>query len=155
MLLGQYSAVIDERNRIAFPKKFREVLGQRLIITFGFEHALTVVSEAGWKSLLEGTEGKPFIQAETRDTQRFLLGGASFVELDTKGRFLLPEYLKKFGSIGKEIVFVGLSRYVEIWDKERWGQYQIDLEKNIAVISEKLTVNPDLIGVKNQEENQK
>lgn len=141
MLLGQYEGKIDEKGRTAFPKKLRETIGDKLIVTFGYEHALIVVSESGWKALLEGTEGKPFIQQEARQTQRFLLGGASFVELDSKGRFILPSYLRQFGTIEDEIVFVGLSRYVEIWDKKRWEKYQKNLEKNIDSIAKRLLEN--------------
>lgn len=138
MLIGQYEGKIDEKGRTAFPKKLREALGDKLIVTFGYEHALIVVSEAGWKGLLEGTEGKPFIQQEARETQRFLLGGASFVELDGKGRFILPSHLRQFGTIEDTIIFVGLSRYVEIWDKKRWIEYQKNLEKNIDTIAKRL-----------------
>lgn len=138
MLLGQYETKIGEKNRIAMPKKLRDALGDKIIITFGYENSLIIVSEEHWKSLLEGTEGKPFIQSEARDTQRFLLGGASFVELDSKGRFILPSYLRQFGKITNEIIFLGLSRYVEIWDKKRWMEYSLNLEKNIDKISQKL-----------------
>ncbi len=138
MLLGQYEGKIDEKGRTAFPKKLRETLGDKLIVTFGYEQALIVVSESGWKSLLEGTEGKPFIQAEARETQRFLLGGASFVELDSKSRFIIPSYLRQFGKIAQEVIFIGLSRYVEIWDKKRWIAYQMNLEKNIDTMAKRL-----------------
>src|SRR3990167_9166230 len=138
MLIGQYEGKVGEKNRIAFPKKFREELGDNLIITYGYENSLIVVSEKNWKSLLEGTEGKPFIQSETRETQRFLLGGASNVELDSKGRFILPSYLRGFAKIENEVIFLGLSRYVEIWDKTRWGEYRGNLEKNIDTISQRL-----------------
>lgn len=139
MLIGQYEGKIETKGRIAFPKKFREVLGDSLIITKGYENSLIIVSEKGWKALLEGTEGKPFIQSETRATQRFLLGGASNVELDNKGRFLLPLYLREFAKIKGEVIFLGLSRYVELWDKKSWTKYVEGLEKNIDKISQKLT----------------
>jgi len=138
MLIGQYEGKLGAKGRIGFPKKFREILGDRLIITLGYENSLIVVSEKNWKSLLEGTEGKPFIQSETRETQRFLLGGASNVELDSKGRFILPSYLRGFAKIENEVIFLGLSRYVEIWDKSRWIEYRGNLEKNIDRISQKL-----------------
>lgn len=138
MLLGQYDGKIDEKGRTAFPKKFREVLGDKLIVTLGYENSLIVVSEENWKALLEGTEGKPFIQSETRETQRFLLGGASGVELDDKGRFVLPAYLREFAKVKDNVVFIGLSRYVEIWDKDRWLEYRSVLEKNIDTISQRL-----------------
>src|SRR3989344_2917156 len=138
MLIGQYEGKLGAKGRIGFPKKFREILGDRLIITLGYENSLIVVSEKNWKSLLEGTEGKPFIQSETRETQRFLLGGASNVQLDSKGRFILPSYLRGFAKIENEVIFLGLSRYVEIWDKSRWIEYRGNLEKNIDRISQKL-----------------
>lgn len=139
MLIGQYENKIDEKNRTAFPKKFRDILGDKLIVTQGYENSLIVVSEENWKSLLEGTEGRPFIESDTRETQRFLLGGASEIELDAKGRFILPSYLRNFASINEETVFVGLSRYVEIWDKKKWEEYRKNLEKNIDKIAQRLT----------------
>lgn len=138
MLIGQYDGKIDNKGRSAFPKKFREILGDKLIVTFGYENSLIVVSEENWKALLEGTEGRPFIESDTRETQRFLLGGASNIELDGKGRFILPGYLREFGKIKDNVVFIGLSRYVEIWDKDRWLEYQKFLEKNIDTISQRL-----------------
>lgn len=138
MLLGQYEAKVGAKNRIAFPKRLRDVLGDKLIVTLGYENSLIVVSQESWKALLEGTEGKPFIQSETRETQRFLLGGASFVELDSKGRFVLPAYLREFAKIKDEVIFLGLSRYVEVWDKKSWEEYKKNLEKNIDRISKRL-----------------
>lgn len=138
MLLGQYEAIVGEKHRVAFPKKLREIIGEKLIITLGYENSLIIVSEEGWKALLEGTEGKPFIEKPARETQRYLLGGATFVELDNKGRFIIPDYLRRFAKIKTEVVFLGLSRYVELWDKEIWEAYRLDLEKNIDKISDKL-----------------
>lgn len=139
MLLGQYEGKVGAKGRLAFPKKLREILGDKLIITRGYENSLIIVSEEGWKALLEGTEGKPFIQSETRETQRFILGGATFVELDSKGRFIIPSYLRGFAEIKDEVVFLGLSRYVEVWDLGRWESYRQNLEKNIDRISQKLS----------------
>ena len=138
MLIGQHEGKVGAKGRLAFPKKFREILGDRLIITLGYENSLIIVSEKGWKALLEGTEGKPFIQSEARETQRFLLGSASNVELDSKGRFIIPSYLRNFGKIKEDVVFLGLSRYVELWDKQLWEEYRANLEKNIDRISQKL-----------------
>ncbi|MCL5970602.1 MAG: division/cell wall cluster transcriptional repressor MraZ [Patescibacteria group bacterium] len=138
MLIGQYEGKVGAKARTALPKKFREILGDKLIITKGYENSLIVVSEENWKALLEGTEGRPFIQKESRETQRFLLGGASFVELDSKGRFIVPLYLRGFAEIKDEIIFLGLSRYVEIWDKKKWEEYKVNLENDIDKISKRL-----------------
>jgi len=145
MLLGRQDSKIDEKGRIAFPKKFRQALGDRLIVTQGFERSLIVVSEKSWKSLLEGTEGLPFTNKNARETQRFLLGSAAQVELDEKGRFVLPLHLRGYGQLGEEVVCLGISRYVEIWDKKLWEQHNIELIKNIEPITKKLSpASPEL-----------
>jgi len=138
MLLGQHEALLGEKGRVSLPSRLRESLGNRLIVTFGYEKSLIIVSEENWKALLEGTEDKPFIQQEARETQRFLLGGASMVELDSKGRFVIPSYLRSFAGITSEVIFLGLSRYVELWDKKAWVTYSTHLENNIDTIAKKL-----------------
>lgn len=138
MLLGQFDGKIGEKSRVAFPKRFREILGDKLIITLGFENALTVVSESSWNTLLGDIEESPFTTSGNREAKRFLLGGAAFIELDDKGRFIMPEFLKKYALLTEDIMFIGLSKYVEIWDKKRWENYQTRLAENIAALSERL-----------------
>lgn len=139
MLIGQYDSKIGEKHQVSLPKKFREALGEKLIITKGFENCLIIVSEENWKTLLEGTEGKPFTKRSTRELQRFLLGNASAIELDSKGRFVLPEYLRIFAELETDIVFAGIQRFVEVWDKKRWEEHQEELNANIGDIAERLT----------------
>lgn len=143
MLLGQYESKIGEKHQAGLPKKFREVLGEKLIVTKGFENCLIIVSEENWKTLLEGTDGKPFTSKSTREMQRFLLGNANYIELDSKGRFVIPEYLRKFASIDSDIVFVGIQRFVEVWDKKKWESHQNELAKNIDSIAEKLSAETE------------
>lgn len=138
LLIGQFEGVLGEKNRVSLPKHLREIIGEKLIITLGYENSLIIVSEERWKTLLEGTEGKPFVQKEARETQRYLLGGASLIELDDKGRFVIPEYLRRFAKIEGEVVFIGLSRYVEMWDKKFWETYRQTLSENIDKISQRL-----------------
>lgn len=139
MLLGQSEGKLSEKHQTGLPKKFREILGEKLIITKGFENCLIVVSEENWKTLLEGTEGKPFTSKSTRELQRFLLGNATDVVLDTKGRFVIPEYLREFAGLKQDVLFVGISRFVEIWDKKSWDTHQKALGKDIETIAERLS----------------
>jgi MraZ protein len=139
MVLGQYDGKISEKHQVALPKKFRQELGDRLIITKGFENCLIVVAEENWKTLLEGTEGKPFTNKNTRELQRFLLGNATYIELDTKGRFVLPEFLRNFAGIKNDVIFAGIQRFVEIWDKAQWEEHQKELSENITSIAERLS----------------
>ena len=132
MVIGQYDGIVSEKRQIAFPKKFRLALGDRLIITKGLDANLLIVPEERWQTLLEGTEDKPFIDQNSRQIQRYLLGNAMELELDTKGRFILPEYLKDWAKIETEVLFVGVDRYVEVWSKQLWKTQ----EQTLATIQE-------------------
>lgn len=139
MLIGQYRSKISPKGRIAFPKKFRDELGDELIITLGYENCLMVVSAKEWKSLIEATEDKSVVLGSARDTNRFILGGANEVELDEQGRFVVSGFLRDYARIQEEVIFLGLNKYVEIWDKSAWGEYQNGLKENIGKIAEKLS----------------
>lgn len=140
MLLGQVNNRLDSKNRLSFPFRFKKEMGEKLIITKNMEGSLLVVSFSSWETLLEGTKDKPFILKESREIQRFLFGSATEIELDEKGRFILPEDLKEYSGITDEAVFVGVYNRVEIWAKKRWEEYNnSNLNKNIAEIAQKLS----------------
>jgi MraZ protein len=139
MLIGQYEGKVGEKSRIAFPSKFRDHLGEMIIVTKGLEQCLIIISEENWQTLLEGTAGKPFTDRSTREMQRFLLGNATSVELDKKGRFIIPEYLREYAGISDEVIFAGIERFVELWSKKSWEEQQIRLSENIESIAQKLS----------------
>ncbi len=143
MLIGQIEGKVGTKFQIAFPKRFREILGDRLIVTKGLENNLIVLSEKNWRRLLEGTEGKPFTNKTSREVQRYLLGNADVVELDTKGRFVVPDYLRRHAKIQEEIIFAGIERFVEIWDKLEWEKHQERLSVEIVSIAERLGEQQD------------
>ena len=138
-MIGQFKAKISTKGRIAFPKKFREELGNSIVVTVGYENSLIVVSSKDWNSLIQPAESKSFIIDSARDTNRFLLGEASEVNLDEQGRCVLPSYLREYAVIKEEVIFLGLNKYIEIWDKPSWENYQKSLHANIGKIAERLS----------------
>ncbi|MGE5042316.1 MAG: division/cell wall cluster transcriptional repressor MraZ [Candidatus Levyibacteriota bacterium] len=138
MLIGQYEGTVSSKNQISFPKQFRDFLGSKLIVTKGLEGYLIVVSEENWKTLLEGTENRPFTNTEARLTQRYLLGNASFVTVDARGRFILADHLRKHAEIKSDVIFAGIERFVEIWDKDAWEKHQEELSKTVSTVADRL-----------------
>lgn len=139
MLLGRFDGIIGEKNQVVFPKEFREKIGSKFIITKGLDKHLIVVNEENWKTLLEGTDGKPFTEKSVRELQRFILGNAASIELDKKGRFIIPEHLREHANLQSEVVFAGIIRFVEVWDAKVWEEHQAMLSQNIESISERLS----------------
>ena len=138
MIIGEYHQKIGEKSRIAFPKKFREELGNKLIITKGYEGCLVIVSPAQWEELVGQSISGPFVSGLIRDTSRFLLASASELDLDSQGRFVMPEYLKTYAQISTEGVFIGLGRWVELWDLQVWSKKVQKKKKNSGVVADKL-----------------
>src|SRR3989344_798316 len=104
MIIGEFRNKLASGNRLAFPKKFREEMGNKLIITQGYEGCLVIVDEKGWESLINDAARGPFVSQSVRDTTRFLLGSACEIELDEQGRFVLPSNLTAYSKITEEVV---------------------------------------------------
>ena len=140
MIIGEYQQKLGDKNRIAFPKKFREELGNKLIMTKGYEGCLVIMSPAQWEEMVSDSVSGPFVSGVVRDTSRFLLAGASEIELDSQGRFVIPTYLKEYSELDSEGVFLGLGRWVELWGSEKWSKKKSDVENESSVIGEKLCI---------------
>jgi MraZ protein len=122
MLIGEYKSKLGKKKRVSLPKKFRNHLGDNLILTRGYEQALIVVNEQLWKKVATEVIDGSFINKDIRDTSRFLVGGAKEISLDSQGRFVIPESLLEHAQIKQEAVFIGLVNWVEIWDKDKWQE---------------------------------
>lgn len=124
MFLGQYHTKLSNKNRTAIPARFRRELGDKIIISRWYEKSLAVWSSESWERILNIAVGGSLITRPTRDTERFLLGGAIELELDAQGRVVLPEVLVSYAQVSEEIVFVGIKERIEIWSKKNWEEQE-------------------------------
>ena len=138
MFIGEYQASVDEKGRIAIPSKFRAELNGHCVVTRGLDNSLFVYTLPEWEKLATKLSSLPISQANTRAFSRLMLAGAMDLEIDKQGRVVLPDYLRKFASISKQIVIAGLMNRMEIWDKKSWDKYKIATEKQSTSIAEAL-----------------
>ena len=138
MLLGEYTHTLDEKKRLTLPKKFKDALGKKLVITRGLDNCLFLFADKEWQAIAKRLRELSFAQADTRGFNRFMFSGAAEVELDSTGRILVPEHLKKFASLKTKVVVAGVSDRVEIWDAKQWDVYQARIEKQGEAMAEKL-----------------
>ena len=120
MLMGQYEHSIDPKNRINFPAKFREQLGDEFVVTKGLDGCLFVYENSEWKSFEEKLHALPLTNANARKFSRFFMAGAAPCEMDKQGRTLIPATLREFAQMKKEVVLTGMADRIEIWSKEKW-----------------------------------
>ncbi len=122
MFMGEYSHSIDAKGRVIVPSKFRELLGEEFVVTKGLDGCLFVFPKTEWKTFEEKLRSLPVANKEARKFSRFFLAGAAALEVDKQGRVLLPGVLREFAGLEKEVVLVGVSSRVEIWNKEAWEE---------------------------------
>lgn len=138
MFIGEYHHTVDEKGRLAIPMKFRKELRSGAVVTRGLDNCLFVFSMAEWKKLAEKLSSLPFSQANSRAFSRLMLAGAMDVEIDKQGRVVLPEYLRRYANVAKEVVVAGLYSRIEVWDKAAWDAYKAKTEKDSNDIAERM-----------------
>ena len=120
MIIGEYTGKLSEKKRVSLPKKFRDELGENIILTRGYEDSLILVNKQMWEKIAKEVINGSFINKNIRDTSRFLIGSAVEISLDELGRFVIPQSLFQHADLNNEIVFIGLINWIEIWDKSKW-----------------------------------
>ncbi len=143
MLIGHYKTKLSVKDRLALPSKFKKILGTSLIITAGYEKALMIVSLKNWDNLVSNITNQRLTLEPARATDRFLLGSAFEVKLDSKGRFIVPKYLRTYANLEKNVVFIGVGNRVELWSLKKWQAYEQYLDKNIEKVGQKLSYYQD------------
>lgn len=138
MFIGEYTHSVDEKGRMAIPAKFRAELGSTVIVTRGLDRCLFVFTNREWEQLAQKLISLPLAQSNSRAFARLMLAGAMDVEVDKQGRVLLPDYLREYAGLKKEVVVTGLYNRVEIWDSESWKAYKTRTESESDEIAEKL-----------------
>ncbi len=138
MLIGEHKHSLDPKKRLAIPAKFRKELGEGAVITRGLDTCLFVFPRQHFNTLVEKIATLPVSQKDGRSFSRLILSGAVEVQFDSLGRILIPEYLKAFAGLAKDVVITGVYTRLEIWDAKRWEGYKENLEKNSDAIAEKL-----------------
>lgn len=130
MLFGEYQHSLDSKNRLVIPKRIQEQLSRTergslvAFLSAGQDHCLYLFSKEGFDRVQREFEARTFASAELRAAQRVFYANTVEVELDSNGRVLMPDKLKRHAGIDKDVVLVGVRDRAEIWSKEAWDKYE-------------------------------
>jgi len=141
MFRGRFEHTLDLKGRVSLPSKFREVLttnyDERLIVT-NFDGCLWSYPFAEWLSIENKVANLPQFKPEVKALQRVFISAATECPVDKQGRILLPQTLRDYAGIQKDVVFVGMINRVEIWSRDRWQKIFDQNQKDISAMEEKL-----------------
>ncbi|WP_425486356.1 division/cell wall cluster transcriptional repressor MraZ [Erysipelothrix inopinata] len=139
VFIGEYQHNIDTKGRIIVPAKFRDELGEVMIVTRWLDGCLAIYTMEQWQQVYENLKKLPSTKREARMYTHMIMSKAAECEMDSQGRIRIPSHLTQEAHLTKNCVLVGVSDHVEIWDKERWDAYYETASENFEEIAESLT----------------
>jgi len=134
-LIGTYYHVIDAKGRMNFPTKLRELLGSSFYVTKGLDaHCLAVYPAEEWERLSEKVAAIP--ESKGAQLKRWLFSGACEMVPDQQGRILIPQDLRQFAGLEKDVVVIGANNKAEIWNRASWetANAAVDLDEMMSIL---------------------
>jgi len=142
MFIGEYRHTLDDKGRIAIPAKLRySKVGEDeyWVATKGFDRCLFLYPRYEWERIVKKiNERLSFTKKEDRSFLRMFISPATEQTVDRQGRIAIPQSLREYAGIQKEVVTLGAVNRIEIWSEETWNRYKEENEKSFDVIGEKI-----------------
>ena len=132
-LYGEYSYVMDSKNRMFIPARFREELRREdknyFMLSIGLDHCLYLFMPSKWEELIANNMEifKSANKEEERAFKRFFFGNAADAQLDEQGRILVPQNQRNYAALKKDIMIRGVGNKAEIWNAQSWSKYKKDI----------------------------
>lgn len=138
MFMGEFSHALDSKGRLIIPVKLREGLGERFIITRGLDVCLFAYPLPEWEVMEQKLKALPLTRADARAFMRLFFSGAVEVERDKQSRILIPQNLRGYAHLEREVTVLGVSSRVEIWADTVWKNYSEKQNSSFEQIAEQL-----------------
>ncbi len=137
MFLGTYEHRIDTKGRLVLPSRFRQELGECVVVSMGMGAYVSLYTPLEWELLLGRLQNvPPSSGSRAKDLCRVLLATANEVLFDAAGRILLPPLLREKAVLEQDVVVVGQRNHVEVWDRARWSSYQTSVFQDFFSIAQ-------------------
>jgi MraZ protein len=141
MLIGNYTHILDNKNRVSVPAKWRMDLGENVVITSGLDGSLFLFSNDEWQKNAEKLSSFGYLDKDSRAFARYMITNAFEAEVDSHGRVLIPESLVKSANLSAKIVLAGAFNRVEIWNTEKYSEVMQSLNANAESLASNISKN--------------
>jgi MraZ protein len=128
LLTGEYAHVVDEKGRVLVSNKLRAQIdsdqhGSDFYLVLGANGILCLYPEKYFERI-SSTPGLGSVAPdESVAFERLSFALASKVELDSQGRLLLNDRLRRRAGLKDHITLVGVRDHIELWNDQDWDQY--------------------------------
>ena len=135
MLIGSFEHMLDAKGRVFIPAKWRETIGDTLVVTLGLLESgsgscLSGMSVEEWERFSQKLSALPVTDTKGQSIRRKLYSMAAACEIDKQGRILIPAQLREMAGLSKDATLIGVGERVEIWNPETLAAYNVSCEEN-------------------------
>lgn len=141
---GNFTHALDEKGRVSLPADFRRLLQERseksIVLTNYISdgaRCLEGFAESSWREFEAKLREKSRFSAKLQKLENFYLSRAAECLIDSSGRILMPQHLRAYAGIEKELTFTSSIHGFRVWDKRVW-------EMIFAAAEDALIKNPDV-----------
>ncbi|MDD4296726.1 MAG: division/cell wall cluster transcriptional repressor MraZ [Ruminiclostridium sp.] len=132
VLIGKHTNTLDLKGRVIIPAAFRYDLDDKFILTKGIEQCLYIYPKEEWLVLVEKLKkDMPSSKKSNREARKFFSSNAVECEVDKQGRILIPQHLREYATLDKELLFIGDLNKVEIWNPEKYEECDAEMVGNL------------------------
>ncbi len=136
-MFGEFFHNVDTKGRLSIPAKFRDSLGSTIVIATDPDKCLRIYSVEEWDKFMNNLrEQVDTSSVEGRNLMRFFAANASMCDLDSQGRIIVSQNLRKYAGITKEVVVIGNGERAEVWDKQKYEATFADITEDGDAITD-------------------
>jgi len=117
---GNYQHTLDAKGRVFVPSKFRAGFETTFMLTKGLDRCLVAYTLDEWDKMTLALDRIHYSDEDAREFARHLYSNAMDCEVDKQGRISIPQTLRDYAAIAKDVCFAGMKNYVELWDYDSW-----------------------------------
>ena len=126
MFYGEFRHTVDDKCRLSIPAKFRSLLqgdgNDTFYLTRGLDKCILLCTRDYWRKLEERFTRHSLTNRAARAFKRAFYSGASPSGFDKQGRITIPQNLLDYAGVKRDVIVVGVSDAIEIWDPKLWGE---------------------------------
>ena len=139
-LTGTWPRSLDDKGRLAVPKRLRDDLGgetlRELVVAPWTDKSLALFTKAAFESLADRMSGKSATKLDVRSYNRLFYARAERLDVDSQGRLRIPDRLRTFAELKRDVVLLGVNDHLELWEASRWDAYLNELNPQFDEIAE-------------------
>jgi transcriptional regulator MraZ len=132
VFLGEFQHSLDAKGRVILPSRFRTHLESGCVLTKGRESCVVVYPREEFEKLVRRLGEIEMSNRQLRNARRVLFSGASEQVPDGQGRVLIPENLRGFAGLERDLMITGHGERFEIWDRARWTEHMDTVDREFA-----------------------